>query len=58
MNADMLARRSEQLAAVAALLLLFCLFVGLLASCGGNDLAVGGTGVVTATETALATETP
>jgi hypothetical protein len=51
------ATRSEAFAAVAALLVLVCTLVAMFASCGGNDLVLGGSGIVTPTSAATATAT-
>jgi hypothetical protein len=50
--------RSESLIAGAALTLLLAVCSGLFSSCGGDDLIIGGTGVVTATPIDTVTPTP
>lgn len=50
-------RRTESLTAVVALFLLLGL-IAALASCGNSDLVLGGSGVVTATDSPTPTDMP
>lgn len=56
MSDSNLSPRSERFAASAASIGLLTILAVLFASCGGDDLQLGGSGIATAT--AVATETP
>ncbi|HVN86664.1 MAG TPA: hypothetical protein VMW17_17660 [Candidatus Binatia bacterium] len=51
-------QRSERVAAAVALLFLSAVGAAAFSSCGGNDLVLGGSGIIQPTSTEIPTETP